>query len=304
MTAAILLAAVAIDVTFGEWQRWHPVAGLGRMLAWFRPAAELSNAWAQNIAGMVALLTTAVTAGVLAWLFEQILALQPWFVALPIAALALKPSFSIRRLLEVGCLVETALLAGDLAAAQKLLATHLVSRDTSQLTKEQCRQATISSLAENLTDSIVAPFFYFVVLGLPGAWIYRTINTADAMFGYKTPQLEHFGWAAARADDIVNFLPARATALFIVASAFMRGQVIALRQLLIEAGKTPSPNGGWTMGAMALALDVRLEKTGVYVLNPSGRLPNANDFALSVQLSSLATLLSLLAAMGTAIVCG
>lgn len=286
MTAAVaMVLAVVFDVAFGEPRRFHPVSGIGKTLGWFRRGTRLPRPWQRTVVGTCGLASVAAAVGALAYAGERLLSSA---LALPLLALALKPSFSIRRLFEVGNLVEAALGRGDIDDARQLLSMHLVSRDVSGLSAEECRQAAISSLAENLTDSVVAPLFYYALFGLAGAWVYRTINTADAMFGYRTPELTHFGWASARADDAANWLPARLTALAIMVAAAFGQKRVGLAQLSSEARKTPSPNGGWTMGAMALAVDIRLEKPSVYALNEAGRLPQAADFAQATRLSKFA----------------
>lgn len=177
----------------------------------------------------------------------------------------------------------------------------LVSRDVTDLTESQVRESAIESLAENLNDSVVAPIFWFVLLGLPGAALYRFANTADAMWGYrgmyKGRNWEWAGKWAARADDVLSWVPARITAVLLAMvsqrqeAASARPAPIAagatdpdrplatsfLVRLLAEARRTPSPNSGWPMAAMALALGVRLHKPGVYVLNAAGRSPQAQD---------------------------
>lgn len=155
-----------------------------------------------------------------------------------------------------------------------------------QLDAAAVRESAIESLAENLSDSVVAPLFWFVLLGLPGAALYRFANTADAMWGYPGMRGgRYWQWAgkwAARADDSLSWLPARLTALLLWLAA--RGvRWSALRAL---ARATPSPNGGWPMGAMALALGVRLSKPGVYVLNAAGRAARAEDTRRAVDLAS------------------
>ena len=134
------------------------------------------------------------------------------------------------------------------------------------------RESAIETLAENLNDSVVAPIFWFVLLGLPGAVLYRFANTADAMWGYQgLYHGQNWEWAgkwAARADDLLSWAPARLTAWLLAVTCGLRWAEVAR-----EAAKTPSPNSGWPMAAMALALNVRLGKPGVYVLNPAGQAP-------------------------------
>jgi adenosylcobinamide-phosphate synthase len=186
------------------------------------------------------------------------------------------------------------LLAGDLVEARRLLSYHLVSRDVTNLDASHVVGAAISSLAENLNDSVVAPLLAYRLGGLPTAYAYRAINTADAMLGYRTPELEWFGKPAARADDIVNWIPARLTALLIaIASGAPRESLNVARA---DARRCPSPNGGWPMAAMAGALGVVLVKRGVYTLHARGRHPTPADLARARRVTTLA------AALATAIV--
>jgi adenosylcobinamide-phosphate synthase len=191
------------------------------------------------------------------------------------AALVLKPAFAARMLLDAGQDVERALARADLAAARAGLQV-LVSRDVSALGPGLLAAAAVESLGENVSDSLVAPLLWYAVAGVPGAWAYRAVNTADAMVGYRGPY-EWLGKAAARLDDLANLLPARVTALLIViAAALCRADAAgAWRTLRRDGARTASPNAGWPMAALAGALGVRLEKAGHYVLNAEGAEPDA-----------------------------
>ena len=151
---------------------------------------------------------------------------------------------------------------------------------------EEVVGAAIESLAENLNDSVVAPLFWFAVAGLPGAALYRLANTADAMWGYRgMREGRYWEWAgkwAAHADDVLSWLPARITALLLA----LAGGGVRPRALAREARRTPSPNSGWPMAAMALVLDVRLTKPGVYQLHAQGRAPGAPDVARAETVAS------------------
>ena len=199
----------------------------------------------------------------------------PWYLAAPLLGFALKPLLAWAMLRREVQAVETALSESLEAGRERL--SWLVSRDTSTLSASEVRESAIESLAENLNDSVVAPIFWFVLFGLPGAAVYRFANTADAMWGYRG--LRHgvnWEWAgkwAARADDVLSWLPARLTAL-LLAGVAGRTNLKALRR---EARKTPSPNSGWPMAAMALALNIRLGKPGVYTLHAAGKPPQAED---------------------------
>ena len=146
------------------------------------------------------------------------------------------------------------------------------------------RESALELLAENLSDSLVAPLFWFLLLGLPGAALYRFANTADAMWGYRG-RWEWAGKWAARADDVLSFIPARLTALALLGAAAAAGGLAALAR---EARRTASPNSGWPMAALALALGVRLGKPGVYVLNPAGAVPGPADLRRGLRRAALA----------------
>ena len=203
----------------------------------------------------------------------------PRLAAALLLGLALKPMLAWAMLRTEVQAVETAL--GQSLDASRLRLAMLVSRDTTNLSETEVRESAIESLAENLNDSVVAPIFWFVLFGLPGAAIYRFANTADAMWGYRGLRNGvNWEWAgkwAARADDVLSWLPARITALLLK----LVSHGIDFKTLRLEARKTPSPNSGWPMAAMALALGVRLQKPGMYVLNASGRPPEPKDTALA-----------------------
>ena len=160
----------------------------------------------------------------------------------------------------------------------------------------------MSTLAENLNDSVVAPLFWFAIAGLPGAALYRFANTADAMWGYWGNRGgRDWTWAgkwAARADDVLSWLPARLTALLIALQTVGRGW----SAVVANARLTPSPNGGWPMGALAVGLGIRLGKPGVYQLNPAGRPPASDDTALALR--RCGQVVALLAVLAMAVMLG
>ncbi|KQV94867.1 adenosylcobinamide-phosphate synthase CbiB [Pelomonas sp. Root1237] len=267
-----MMVALLVD-RLGEPPSWaHPVVGMGRYLGLFK-LTKLPPA-VGFIAGALAwLVGAAIVAFIALWLEGWVLLLlQPWHSPLRLvgAALAvgllLKPLLAWRMLAEEALAVEAALNESLEAGRARL--SRLVSRDTSALTETEVREATIETLAENLNDSVIAPLFWFAILGLPGAAIYRFANTADAMWGYRDAR-EWCGKWAARADDLLSWLPARLTALVLMPPSFAR--------LPREARRTPSPNSGWPMAAMALRLGRRLSKPGVYALNAEGSPVQAGD---------------------------
>ena len=308
MEDAVLLAcvpalAIAIDRLLGEpGVRWHPVTWMGRWLAWagerLAPRADaprvLSDA---RVFWFAALSWCGAAAAVfaLAWLFQAWVLTQPVWLAALALGFFLKPLLAWAMLHDEVLAVERAL--GESLDAGRAQLARLVSRDVSQLSPAQVRESAIESLAENLNDSVVAPLFWFALLGLPGAALFRFANTADAMWGYRGVRGgRDWTWAgkwAARADDVLAWLPARITALLI---ALPGGAAATLGRLPTEAGRTPSPNSGWPMAAMALALGVQLRKPGAYTLNPAGRTPEPPDTVRACAIGSRTVLAATLCA--------
>jgi adenosylcobinamide-phosphate synthase len=197
------------------------------------------------------------------------------------------------RLLQEEVLGVSKALDSSLRLARNQL-SRLVSRDVTDLNEAQVCEGAIETLAENLNDSLVAPLLWFAIGGLPAAALYRYANTADAMWGYRGMYKGHywewFGKVAARVDDLMSWLPAILTA-FLISLVSKKFAWIAIWQ---NSRKTPSPNGGWPMSAMALALKVRLNKPGVYSLNTTGRPPQLRDIKIACSLGSRVVVLLLM----------
>ena len=293
--ACIPPLALAIDALWGEPPAAvHPVVGMGRALGWCGERLAPLSPRGRDLKGfwLGALIWCALAAIVfivfwgLQWLVLQL----PVLLAAPLLALLLKPLLSWRMLKGEVLAVEVALSQSQPAGRTQL--ARLVSRDVERLDAVQVRESAIESLAENLNDSVVAPLFWFALLGLPGAALYRFANTADAMWGYRGMHGgRYWQWVgkwAARADDVLSWLPARITALLITQTA---GRGRSFTRLAAEARKTPSPNSGWPMAAMALALGVRLAKPGVYTLNRKGRRAGPLDTRRAAELAGLAVLM-------------
>lgn len=301
-----ICVALLVDRCWGEPPvRAHPVVGMGAYLGWAgRRVAPLvgepPHPWREFLVGALAwLVGAAAVVGLAMGLVEWLSGAPLWLQALGFGLL-LKPMLAWRMLRDEVRAVEGA-LGASLAAGRARLGW-LVSRDVARLSEGQVRESAIETLAENLNDSVVAPLLWFAVAGLPGAALYRFANTADAMWGYRGErQGRNWSWAgkwAARADDALSWLPARLTAVLLALAALLsrQGAAHSLRGLPAQARQTPSPNSGWPMAAMALALDVRLCKPGVYVLHPDGRSPQAADTARALHLASNAVLLVALVA--------
>lgn len=295
--AGALWLALLVDRWLGEPPaRWHPVVWMGAYLGWIgrhiapqRTQAGRGPDITRFVLGTLAWSVGATVIAVLAWWLQQGLLAWHALAAVALLGLLLKPLLAWRMLRDEVQAVEAA-LQSSLESGRTQLA-RLVSRDVGALDEHQVRESAIESLAENLNDSLVAPLFWFGLLGLPGAALYRYANTADAMWGYRGLRAgRDWTWAgkwAARADDVLSWLPARLTALLL---ALVRGG-LSWRALWAQAPRTPSPNSGWPMAAMALALDVRLGKPGFYVLHEAGRAPQTADTARAVQLGERVVLL-------------
>lgn len=278
--------ALLVDRLFGETPTWaHPVVGMGRYLGWFK-LTTLSPTLGFVAGALAWVLGAALVAGVALWLEGWLLLLfKPWQSPLGwvgaalLIGLLLKPLLAWRLLAEEALAVEAALNTSLDAGRTRL--SRLVSRDTAALSETEVREAAIETLAENLNDSVIAPLFWFAMAGLPGAAVYRFANTADAMWGYRDER-EWCGKWAARADDLLSWLPARLTALVLMPPSFGR--------LPREARRTPSPNSGWPMAAMALRLGRRLTKPGVYALNDRGTAVQAGDLQAARAIAGQAVL--------------
>ncbi len=288
------MLALALDLAFGDPpNRYHPVAWLGRLLDAGRRRLCRGSPALLVVGGAALTLAVAALAGVTGAIVAAV-ASGLGVAGLVLEALALTCLLSARGLVRAAREVATALSHGDLVGARRAVGYHLVSRPTTELEGGHVASATIESVAENLTDSLVAPALFFLVGGLAGAAVYRVINTADAMFGYRVGPLEYFGKVAARLDDALNLIPARLAALSVVVGAALTGERAggALACLRRDRRRTASPNAGWTMSAMAGALGVVLEKPHTYRLG-AGALPGARDIERSLRIGGAAACVSL-----------
>jgi adenosylcobinamide-phosphate synthase len=272
----LLGLAVALDLLVGDPpNRWHPVAWLGRLITLARAQAPRAPDDLALYGTFLILIVAGLAAGG-ALIAQALLGELPGPTAPLAQAWLLKCSFSLSGLFAAVEIVRGHLVAGDLDGARRQVAWHLVSRDTSGLDEGGVASAAVESLAENLTDGVVAPLCFYaagallggVAGGLALAWAYRAINTADAMIGYRRDELEYLGRATARTDDACNYVPARLAAVALVAGAWLARESAAgaLRVLRRDGRRTESPNAGLTMAAMAGALGVTLEKRGLYRL--------------------------------------
>ena len=279
----ILLLALVIGLTLGEPPPViHPVVWMGKVVSFLAKGGSGRSSLAQFLYGLaIALFTVAVFVIPTYFLLFYLkgFSLVAYVVA---AAVLFKITFSLRGLQRAALGVKNLLLKDKLAEARFELRS-LVGRDTARLDKSLMVSATVESVAENSCDSFVAPLFYFLLLGVPGAMAYRVINTLDTMIGHHG-EFEYLGKFAAHLDTVANFIPARITALIIVLAAWIlkRNASGAWQIMLRDRRKTESPNAGWTMSAIAGAMGVQLKKVGYYKLGD-----NHNSISLSTIDASL-----------------
>ncbi len=246
--AGALVLAMLLDAALGEprwiWSRLpHPAVLMGRAVGWLE--ARLNQGGARHAKGVVAVMLLAGGAVALG----LILGVFGWPVEVIAAAVLLAQRSLVDHVRAVADGLRLSLGEGKRAVAM------IVGRDTRDMQGPDVARAAIESAAENLSDGVIAPAFWFLVAGLPGLLLYKGVNTADSMVGYRTERFAEFGWAAARLDDLLNVIPARLTALLLMVTHHGLG---AWANVAREARQHRSPNAGWPEAAMARALDVAL----------------------------------------------
>lgn len=251
MTSALILPlALALDAWLGEPRRLHPLVGFGRLAQTLEDRLHCDSIWR----GTLALLLLILPLTLVAILIDRL----PWSLAFDILLLYL--AIGWHSLGEHAGRVREALVAGDLPGARQAVG-YMVSRDTSSLDPDAIAKATVESTLENGNDALFGAIFWFLVAGAPGVLVYRLSNTLDAMWGYRNERYRRFGWAAARLDDVLNWAPARLTALsYALAGHFTRALACWRRQ---GAG-WKSPNAGPVMAAGAGSLGLLLGGTATY----------------------------------------
>ena len=290
MRASLVLAmAYGLDRVFGEPPNaLHPVAWMGTFIGRAR-AWALRGTKAEQLARGTAI-AIVLPAAFAACASTALRCARPFpLLELVLAVVLLKPMFAVRSLRDAAFAVRDALERNDVVAARSALG-RLCSRNSDELTAEELVAATIESVAENTSDSIVAPLFFFACAGVPAAAFYRVVNTLDAMVGYRG-RLEYAGKASARLDDLCNLVPARITAVLLLAAGPFLGQSArdGARVLRRDAGQTESPNAGWPMATMAGLLGVRLVKNEHYALGDPTRLLVSAHITEAWRITSLAS---------------
>ncbi|WP_218563946.1 adenosylcobinamide-phosphate synthase CbiB [Marinospirillum perlucidum] len=257
-----LVLALLLDRFFAEPRRWHPLVGFGRWAAWCKKRCYLASRKAGLLAWLLAILPWVLLAGGLQ------ISINFWdtsgWLLIVLQAIGLYLALGWKSLDQHLLSVDQALEQANLALARQRVG-YLVSRDTSELDAAGVRRAALESLLENGNDAIFGAIFWYLLLGLPGVVFYRLANTLDALWGYRTPEYLYFGWAAARIDDLLNWLPARLTALSYSLLGLPRGHFLPSLQAAWKASRTwKSSNAGAVMAAGAVVLQTRLGEAAVY----------------------------------------
>lgn len=262
------LVAILIDTFLGDPRSsLHPVVMIGNCIA-FLERKLLNPRYShrfKKITGMLlVILVLGITYSVTWWILKLLSQIHPWVEFLG-GALLLSLTISPNSLAKAGNEIYYYLVSGDLKQAQFKVGW-IVGRDTDKLTVPEITRATVETIAENIVDGVISPLFYFIIGGVPLAFLYRAVNTLDSMVGYKNDKYEDFGMCAARVDDLFNYIPARLTAILILlATIVLRLNLFgASKAIWNDAAKHPSPNSGLSEAGVAGALGIRLGGLNYY----------------------------------------
>ena len=295
-----LLLALSLDMVFRELPTpLHPVGWIGKLISFLK---RLAPSGTRSIAAfgwgaLVVIFVLALTAG-FAWIIAnglRELGAIPYLLG---CSALLSTTFAVRGLAKAAQNVQHALETDSIDDARNGLES-LVSRNASELDRPLVAAAAIESVAENTTDSYIAPWLAFAILGLPGAFAYRAINTLDSMIGYRG-EYEYLGKASAKLDDAVNLVAARLSALLILIAGIPLKLPVARgwKWALLGRRLTASPNAGWSIGAMSGLLGVALEKPGSYRIGDSMAEPRSQDIGVAVRVAYLVAIFGIPLSMG------
>jgi adenosylcobinamide-phosphate synthase len=269
----IVAFALGIDFVFGDPKnRYHPTAWIGTLIAKLTPLAKNQNTYVEKLGGIfVVAITVGVVVTLLSILDTGISLLTTDWVTIVVSGVVvvilLKTTIAIRGMEKHAKAVLESLDQNNLDMARTNLSM-IVKRNTKNLDKNHVISGVLESISENTVDGITGPLFYFALFGLPGAFVYRVINTVDSMIGYKTDIFKNVGWFGATCDTILNYIPSRLTGLvMIISAAILQNNWKESYKIMIRDGKkTESPNAGYPMAALAGALETKFEKINHYKL--------------------------------------
>ena len=304
---AVILALV-LDFLFGDPKnRYHPTVWAGKLIGKFVPYTRSINPLIEKINGMVLLISIVTIVSILIFSFSSTLRYvenfdlngiyKILFLSLSIISVGilLKTTIAIKGMENHASKIMNALSKNDLDDARAKLSM-IVKRNTTNLDKQHIISAILESLSENIVDGITGPLFYYSIFGLVGAFVYRTVNTADSMIGYKTEIFRNVGWFTANCDKILNFLPSRLTSLVMVFSCIIlkedwRHSIHIMKR---DGPKTESPNAGYPMATLAGALGIRFEKIEHYVLGDGNSEISEQHFKSAISIMKITSILFVL----------
>ncbi len=294
----ILFFAFAIDFTFGDPKnKFHPTAWIGSFLAKLIPSLKNSSNNLEKLGGIILIITSStIVVSLITFLNLGINLITIDYLSIIISIIVggilLKTTIAIKGMEKHALAVVTSLENNNISAARDQL-SRIVKRNTKDLDKNHVFSGVIESISENTVDGITGPLFYFGIFGLPGAFVYRLVNTADSMIGYKTNFFKNIGWFAANCDKILNYLPSRITGLIMILSAMLlRKDWRKSFQIMIrDATKTESPNAGYPMAAIAGALGTRFEKIDHYSLGDGKIIFNEKHVKSAISLMKVTSII-------------
>ena len=279
--------AILLDFKFGDPKnKYHPTAWIGSLIAKLTPVAKNDHAIIEKFAGMFIVGITSGVAILLLFALDIGISLitvdfVSLIVSVIISAILLKTTIAIRGMEKHAISVLESIDGENLDVARTHLSM-IVKRNTKNLDKNHILSGVLESISENTVDGITGPLFYYALLGLPGAFVYRVVNTADSMIGYKTDIFKNIGWFAATCDSVLNYIPSRLTGLImIISAAILQNNWRESYKIMIRDGKnTESPNAGYPMAALAGALETKFEKVNHYKLG-DGKIILTKDHVYS-----------------------
>lgn len=270
---AIIFFALTIDFTLGDPKnKFHPTAWLGSLIAKITPSLKNSSNTLEKLGGIILIvISSAIVASLIILLDVGINMITTDYLSIIISIIVggilLKTTIAIKGMEKHALAVVNSLENNNIISARNNLSM-IVKRNTKDLDKNHVFSGVVESISENTVDGITGPLFYFGLFGLPGAFVYRVINTADSMIGYKTNIFKNIGWFAANCDTILNYIPSRLTGFVMIFSAMILGYdwKRSYKIMIRDGGKTLSSNAGYPMAAIAGALGTRFEKIDYYFL--------------------------------------
>lgn len=303
-----VMFALALDLIFGDPKnRYHPTVWMGKLIGKSIPYVKSQNPITDKINGILLLILLIIMVSILiASLSYSLTYLENLnsnglykilFIgaSIVLVGILLKTTIAIKGMEKHASKIMNSISKNDLDGARVQLSM-IVKRNTKNLDKQHVISATLESISENIVDGITGPLFYFSIFGLIGAFVYRTVNTADSMIGYKTEIFRNIGWFTANCDKILNFLPSRLTSLVMIFSCIVlredwKHSIYIMKR---DGPKTESPNAGYPMATLAGALGIKFEKMEHYVLGDGNSEITERHFKAAISIMKVTTILFVL----------